>query len=170
MKATLTFEGKTVEVEIAEDEARKIFGEPKTGWERVEKGACYYTLLNVSGLTVANRKEMEVRADIATYNQGIYFSDSDLANDQARAISLWLRIKRWAAEHCEPVDWSDEEEEKFYIHFNNLVGSFEVGNCRYLRQSFCIYFDTQTHANQCIEEFRDELTWYFTKCRDRMDG
>ena len=31
MKATLTFEGKTVEVEIAEDEARKIFGEPKTG-------------------------------------------------------------------------------------------------------------------------------------------
>lgn len=41
MKATLTYEGKTVEVEIAEEEARKIFAEPKkTGWtDRRDKDA-----------------------------------------------------------------------------------------------------------------------------------
>lgn len=33
-----------------------------------------------------------------------------------------------------------------------------------------VLFDTRNHAEQCIEEFRDGLTWYFTECRDRMDG
>lgn len=167
MKATLTFEGKTVEVEIAEDEARKIFGEPKTGWERCRVGNEYYYFDSWFGGGCTNE---EGGVDNERYKQGNYFADEQLANDQARAVSLWLSIKRWAAEHCEPVDWSDAGEEKFFIRFNNLVGEFEVGNCCYLRQSFCIYFDTQTHANQCIEEFRDELTWYFTECRDRMDG
>ena len=168
MKATLTFEGQTVEVEIAEEEARKIFEKPKTGWERVEPGQCYCYI--TGGGFVPPEKEKQNESDTFYYNNANYFADRDLANDQARAISLWLRIKRWAAEHCEPVDWNDQGEEKFYIRFNNRVGSFEVGNCCYLCQSFCIYFDTQTHANQCIEEFRDDLLWYFTKCRDRMDG
>lgn len=170
MKATLTFEGKTVEVEIAEDEARKIFGEPKTGWERVEKGASYYTLLNVSGLTVANRKEMEVRADIATYNQGIYFSDPDLAKDQARAISLWLRIKRWAAEHCEPVDWKGRSDKYSFCWDYMEKRVCVLGVSIVCRTAFAVYFDTPGHADQCVEEFRDDLIWYFTKCRDRMDG
>ena len=177
MKATLTFEGKTVEVEIKEDEARKIFGEPKTGWERAEKGDSYYTLLNVSGLTVASRKEMDVRADIATYHQGIYFSDPDLAKDQARAISLWLRIKRWAAEHCEPVAWQpgdDGWEYKYGIMWSltDMSGERRIRPAIQdsTRQFGNVYFDTEEHANQCIEEFRDELLWYFTECRDRMDG
>ena len=168
MKATLTYEGKTVEVEIAEEEIRKIFEKPKTGWERVEPGQ-YYCYISGGGIVAAEEDERDESDDLY-YDNVNYFADRDLAKDQARAISLWLRIKRWAAEHCEPVAWNDPGEEKFYIRFNNLVGELEVGNCCYLRESFCIYFDTQTHANQCIEEFRDELTWYFTECRDRMDG
>lgn len=177
MKAILTFDGKTVEVEIAEDEARKIFGEPKTGWERMDKGVCYYTLLNVSGLTVGSREEMDLGADIATYRHGIYFSDPDLAKDQARAISLWLRIKRWAAEHCEPVAWQpgdDGWEYKYGIMWSltDMSGERRIRPAIQdsTRQFGNVYFDTEEHAKQCIEEFRDDLLWYFTECHDRIDG
>ena len=170
MKATLTFEGKTVEVEIAEEEARKIFGEPKTGWERMDKGVCYYTLLNVSGLRAGRREEMNLGEDIATYRNGIYFSDLDLARDQARAISLWLRIKRWAAEHCEPVD-CEGRSGKYSFYWDYVAKQVRVSGVLFVyRTAFAVYFDTPDHAEQCIEEFRDDLLWYFTECRDRMDG
>lgn len=159
MKATLTYEGKTVEVEIAEEEARKIFGEPKTGWERV-KPSQYYCYISGGGLVAAEEEERDESDDLY-YVNGNYFADRDLANDQARAIELWLRIKRWAAEHCKPerifkIAWSDKK-----IRVWRTLGS---------REAFGVYFDTEAHAEQCVEEFRDDLLWYFTECRDRMDG
>jgi hypothetical protein len=32
------------------------------------------------------------------------------------------------------------------------------------------HFDTREHAKQIIKEFKDELIWYFTEFKDRMDG
>ena len=180
MKATLTYEGKTVEVEIKEDEARKIFGEPKTGWERVEPGQ-YYCYVSGGGF-VAEEEEERDESDDLYYDNVNYFADRDLANDQARAISLWLRIKRWAAEHCEPVVWGPGKDGFWHYKYGiswatsvagvNAAGSYEIvpGLQDSTRQFGNVYFDTEEHAKQCIEEFRDELLWYFTECRDRMDG
>ena len=169
MKATLTYEGKTVEVEIKEDEARKIFGEPKrTGWERVEPGQ-YYCYITGDGLVTAEEDERDELDDLY-YDNVNYFADRDLANDQARAISLWLRIKRWAAEHCEPMD-CEGCSGKYSFYWDYVAKQVRVSGVLFLyRTAFAVYFDTPDHANQCIEEFRDDLLWYFTECRDRMDG
>lgn len=172
MKATLTFEGKTVEVEITEEEARKIFAEPKkTGWERAEVGE-YYRYIYIS-----TGAEAGTRADDARYQEGQYISSYDLAFDQIRAIKLWLRIKRWAAEHCEPVAFKPESgrwRQKYGIQWALLGadGEHEIRPAIQdsTRQFGNVYLDTKEHAEKCIEEFRDELTWYFTECRDRMDG
>ena len=168
MKATLTYEGKTVEVEIAEAEARKIFEKPKTGWERVEPGQ-YYCYVSGGGLVAAEEDERDESDDLY-YDNVNYFADRDLANDQARAISLWLRIKRWAAEHCEPVDWNNLKSEKWYIFYSHPKTELLVGLYSTTEYAFGVRFDTKEHARECIEEFRDDLTWYFTECRDRMDG
>lgn len=180
MKATLTYEGMTVEVEIAEEEARKIFDEPKkTGWERCGVGNEYYYFDSWFG---GGRTNEEGGVDNERYKQGNYFADEQLANDQARAISLWLRIKRWAAEHCEPVVWGPGKDGFWHYKYGiswatsvagvNAAGSYEIvpGLQDSTRQFGNVYFDTEEHAKQCIEEFRDELLWYFTECRDRMDG
>ena len=167
MKATLTYEGKTVEVEIAEAEARKIFEKPKTGWER-EFGGSYYSICDTGVLE--NLDDEGGRDDEVLYTCGNYFADEQLAKDQARAISLWLRIKRWAAEHCEPVDWNKPQSLKYYIFYNYSETELRIGSYSTIEYAFGVYFDTQKHAKQCIEEFKDELTWYFTECRDRMDG
>lgn len=179
MKATLTYEGKTVEVEIAEEEARKIFGEPKTGWEREFEGS-YYSICDTGVLE--NLDDEGGRDDEVLYTCGNYFADEQLASDQARAISLWLRIKRWAAEHCEPVVWGPGKDGFWHYKYGiswatsvagvNAAGSYEIvpGLQDSTRQFGNVYFDTEEHAKQCIEEFKGELTWYFTECHDRMDG
>lgn len=165
MKATLTYEGKTVEVEIAEEEARKIFAEPKkTGWERAGIGE-YYQYIHISKDT-----EDGTRAEDDRYQEGRYISSYDLAFDQIRAIKLWLCIKRWAAEHCEPVDWENDIAYKSGIFYNYTTGEISASIVYSSRNAFGVYFDSLEHAEQCIEEFRDELLWYFTECRDRMDG
>lgn len=169
MKATLTFDGKTLEVEIAEDEARKIFEEPKkTGWEKVKPGQ-YYCYISGGGLVAAEKEERDESDDLY-YDNGNYFADRDLANEQARAIKLWLRIKRWAAEHCEPVDWEGRSD-KYSFYWDYVAKRVCVSGVLFVcRTAFTVYFDTPDHAEQCIEEFRDELLWYFTECSDRMDG
>lgn len=168
MKATLTYEGKTVEVEIAEEKIRKIFEKPKTGWERVKFDQTYYYISG--GGLVAPEMEKWNKSDYLYYNNGNYFTDKNLANDQARAISLWLRIKRWAAEHCEPMDWEGRSG-KYSFYWDYVAKKVRVSGVLFVcRTAFAVYFDTPDRAKQCIEEFRDELTWYFTECKDRMDG
>lgn len=168
MKATLTFEGKTVEVEISETEAQKIFNEPKkTGWEYDAPGEIYFHL-DRDG--VEKRRDSMNEPGKSLHRLGNYFTDDALANDQARAISLWLRIKRWAAEHCEPVDWKGRSD-KYSFYWDYVAKRVCVSGVLIVcRTAFAVYFDTPDHAEQCIEEFRNELLWYFTECRDRMDG
>lgn len=141
MKATLTYEGKTVEVEISETEVQKIFNEPKkTGWERAEVGE-YYRYIYIS-----TSAEAGTRADDGRYQEGQYISSYDLASDQIRAIKLWLRIKRWAAEHCEPVDWNNFESEKWYLFYDYINAELFVGLSKTTEDAFGVHFDTKEHA------------------------
>lgn len=168
MKATLTYEGKTVEVEISETEAQKIFNEPKkTGWERVKPKEFYFSICS-DGQVSADEDEGD-DIDKHWYTTGNYFSDEQLANDQARAISLWLRIKRWSAEHCRPMAWGNNVK-KYFIYYNIATDKVGVDSTKIVQGAFQVYFDTQENACKCIEEFKDELLWYFTECKDRMDG
>lgn len=170
MKATLKLEdGREIKVEISENDVENLTKpNKKTGWERVEPGQHYY-YINGSGLVTSEREEEDGR-DNLYYDNVNYFADRDLANDQARAISLWLRIKRWVAKHCEPVD-CEGCSGKYSFYWDYVAKQVRVSGVLFLyRTAFAVYFDTEEHVKQCIEEFRDELTWYFTECKDRMDG
>ena len=169
MKATLKLEdGREIQVELSDKDVDAIVKPKKTGWERVEPGQ-HYCYINGSGLVTSEREEEDGR-DNLYYDNVNYFTDRDLANYQARAISLWLRIKRWAAENCNPVDWNDVKAVKYYIFYNNATGIIDIGAIKYYRHSFNIYFDTEHHAKKCIEKFQDDLLWYFTEYKERMNG
>lgn len=169
MKATLKLEdGREIQVELSDKDVDTIIKPKKTGWERV-KPKEFYLCICSDGQVSADEDEGD-DIDKHWYIIGNYFSDEQLANDQARAISLWLRIKRWAAEHCEPVDWNKPQSLKYYIFYNYSETELRIGSYSTIEYAFGVYFDTQKHAKQCIEEFKDELMWYFTERRDRMDG
>lgn len=166
MKATLKLEdGREIQVELSDKDVEAITEKPKkTGWERAEVGE-YYRYIYIS-----TGAEAGTRADDDRYQEGQYISSYDLAFDQIRAIKLWLRIKRWAAEHCESVDWNNPKSLKYYIFYSHFETELRIGTYSTIEYAFGVHFDTQEHAKQCIEEFKDELLWYFTECRDRMDG
>lgn len=170
MKATLKLEdGREIQVEVSENDVKTLTKPDKrTGWERVKPKEFYFCIQS-DGQVSADEDEGD-DIDKYWYTIGNYFSDEQLANDQARAISLWLRIKRWAAEHCKPVNWNCQDIGKFYIFYNRPTRKVEVRTAQTLQDAFQVYFDTYEHAKQCIEEFRSDLLWYFTKCKDRMDG
>ena len=169
MKATLRLEdGREIKVEISENDVENLTkSDKKTGWERVEANCEYFLYADGQIETdVENYRSYDKRL----YELGNYFSNEQIANDQARAISLWLRIKRWAAEHCEPVDWEGCSG-KYSLHWDCMERRVCVSGVLFVyRTAFAVYFDTSDHAKQCIDEFRDELLWYFTECKDRVDG
>ena len=78
---------------------------------------------------------------------------------------MWRR----SAELCEKVNWRNPETKKYYIIYDYEDDELGVDFCIFGRGLEEIYFDTEEHAEQVIEEFKDELLWYFTKFQSRMD-
>lgn len=103
------------------------------------------------------------------YGFGDYFSSEELAKNVARAETLMRRIRRRAAEICEPINWEVLSTQKWYIYFDYNDNKIEISYIHHTRTPFNIYFDTDEHARQIIEEFKGELIWYFTEYKDRMD-
>lgn len=57
MKAQLICNGKTIEVEVANEQFEKLFADKKTGYERVNKGSHYYginAMINAQSYTEYN--------------------------------------------------------------------------------------------------------------------
>jgi hypothetical protein len=103
------------------------------------------------------------------YNVGNCFTSEELGKNIARYQSLDLRIRRRIAEICEPVDWKKRHLPKYEIVFDWITEKFTIYDAHnwHCGQWVC---DTEEHAKQIIKEFKDELTWYFTEFKDRMDG
>lgn len=58
---------------------------------------------------------------------------------------------------------------KYSIYYNYDIDSLRTSCTLFYRGLGEIYFDTKEHAEQVIEEFKDELIWYFTEFKSRMD-
>ena len=131
----------------------------KTGWEKPSYNKKYYTVS--SGFAEA-RDAYGTIDDIRDYGNGNYFTSKELAENIARYQSLDLRIRRRIAEICEPITTT----KAYTICYNG--NKIEVRHI--LRDYGGWRCDTYEHAEQIIEEFKDDLLWYFTEFKDRMDG
>lgn len=166
MKVQATYKGKTVEIDIPDEKLEELVKEQKkTGWEKLERSREYWYVTTSAGID--RNVEVGDVIDGWRYDCGNYFASKELAENISRYQSLDLRIRRRIAEICEPVirgtEWRynieyDYEDKHCIIH----------SGMKFAKSSW--YCDTREHAEQIIEEFKDELTWYFTEFKDRMDG
>lgn len=168
MKLTGTYNGKPIELELTEEqvEVLKQAEKKKTGWERVEKGERYF----INAIRVA-QEEMETgsSADNTRYEHASYFANETLVKNILTAQFLQRKLWRRSAELCEKVNWRNPETKKYYIIYDYEDDELGVDFCILGRGLEEIYFDTEEHAEQAIKEFKDELIWYFTKFKSRMD-
>ena len=168
MKLTGTYNGKPIELELTEEQVESLKPKRKnTGWERVEEGETYWIC---DGKSIAVVGEENLHYDDDLFSHANYFSDDSLAQNILRAQELQRKLWRRSAELCEKVNWRNPETTKYHIIYDyeddELCIDFLRAFGRGLEE---IYFDTREHAEQVVEEFKDELIWYFTKFESRMD-
>ena len=169
MKAKLIIEGKEIEVEISEEGYKKLqpSEEKKTGYERVPKSNSYY-YDNVKG-DVDTTTEDCYNVDNECYESANYYSSETLAENNTRADKLVRQLRRFADEHREHgVNLNNADTEKYYIYYDYVSNKFGVAFTFYARVFGVIYFDSEETANAAIDDFHDELIWYFTEYQDSL--
>ena len=169
MKAKLIIEDKEIEIEISEEEYKKLqpSEEKKTGYERVPKRGDYF---HESGKgDVESEIEDYYDVDNEYYESANYYSDKTVAENNTRADKLVRQLRRFSVEHREcGVNLNDTNTEKYYIYYDYVSNKFGVAFTFYARVFGVMYFDSEETANAAIDAFRDELIWYFTEYKDSL--
>ena len=169
MKAKLIIEGKEIEVEISEEEYKKIqpSEEKKTGYERVLNSDIYFY--------VSAKGEVESAVDSCDYiddkyyNSANYYLSKDVAENNTRADNLMRQLRRFSVEHRERgVNLNDINTEKYYVYYDYGNDALGVSLVSRTKNFGAIYFDSEETLNAAIDEFYDELIWYFTEYKDSL--
>lgn len=168
MKGKLLIDGKEIEVEISEEEYKKLQTtkkENKTGYERID-GHYYY----IEGLgNVLSFTDTKHETDDLLYETANYYSSKDVAENNARADQLMRQLRRFAAEHREnELDWNDVETAKFRIAYDSQNAKLKVERGYFLQSFGNVYFDSEKATEAAMDEFKDELIWYFTEYQDSL--
>lgn len=169
MKAKLLIEGKEIEIEISEEEYKKLHSseEKKTGYERVTESDIYFYTYP-SGC-VETTCETCYGIDDECYESANYYSDKTVAENNARADKLMRQLRRFSVEHREcGVNLNDINTKKFYICYDYENNELEATFTFVERVFGIIYFDSEKAINAAIDEFHDELIWYFTEYKDSL--
>ena len=169
MKAKLIIEDKEIEVEISEEEYKKLqpSEEKKTGYERVAKPSVYFYVSYNDKVDTTIEDCYDV--DDECYESANYYSSKTVAENNARADKLMRQLRRFAVEHRERgVNLNDVNTRQYCIYYdygNNTLGTaFTL--CAKTFGVIC--FDSDETALAAINEFHDELIWYFTEYKDSL--
>ena len=169
MKAKLIIEGKEIEIEISEEEYKKLQSskEKKTGYERVSESDIYFYTYP-SGC-VETTCEACYDIDDECYESANYYSDKTIAENNTRADKLMRQLRRFSVAHreCE-INLNDMNTKKFCIYYNYRDNELEPDFLFSEKAFGTIYFDSEETANAAIDEFHDELIWYFTEYKDSL--
>ena len=171
MKVELKVNGKTVQVEMTEEQLKElgvIKERSRTGYERVKKGEMYY-VINTKDDSMMNIKEFNDETDEQCYNIGNYYNDKIIAENNARADRLLCCLRQWQALNDRVINWKNKDIRKYTIRYDYAMNMFNV------IPNFCerclndVYFTTRETAQRAINVFKVELEWYFTQYKQRLD-
>ena len=169
MKVKLIVNNQEIEIEISEEDCRKlqITDKKETGYERVKQGAIHYYVDFIGDVT--DDYDDHNTWNDKSYDIANYYSDYTLAENNARADKLMRQLRRFAVEYREKeLDWKDTDTPKHVIYFDydiyNICADFSW-TFRYFGD---IVFDSAETAQLAIDTFRDELIWYFTEYKDSL--
>ena len=166
MKAKLIIEGKEIEIEISEEEYKKLYPS-ETGYERVAKDSDYF-YVNIRG-DVGTGIDNYCFADDKYYKSANYYSSDVVAENNARADKLMRQHRRFSVEHRKyKTNFNSINANRFYIIYQCEINEIKPYHTSYAIYFGAIYFDSEETAQAAINEFRDELIWYFTEYKDSL--
>ena len=134
--------------------------EEKTGWERAENYDTYYCVENNGD--ICERKEKDCTSDRWRYKIANYSTVKSKMEFKALRDNLLSRMQRWADIHNEEkIDWNNSEQRKYVIYYDYDDNRFGFTYNYYSRDLGQIYFTSEEIANQCLEEFKEELLEFY---------
>ena len=163
-RATIKINGKMTDVEIENGEITIIEQKEKmaTGWELTYTNYVVDTTGKVfDGLPPMNQ---------ARYNNANCFASKELAENISRMQTLQRRMFRWQANNDVPDICRKNDVTKYFFTFYTPLNRIEIVSTEYYYHGFLPYFSSKEKARECIEVFKDELTWLFKEFKWRMDG
>ena len=143
---------------------------PRTGYERVEKGSTYF--FNVASGDTSSTTEEKHIVDQDFYDNGHYYSDCKIAENNARADRLLRCLRQWQAQNDKAIsisDWENDQIDKYCITYGYGDENLYVDHYYSIRLPNTVHFTTKEKAKEAIEVFKDELLWYFTEYQQRLD-
>lgn len=163
MKAKLLVEGKEFDIEILDPELQKLLApNKKTGYERLEQGKTFYIQRSDGSVGCGCDHHNTICDDY--YVAANYYSDKTVAENNARADRLMRQLRRFAAEHRV----NNNPTDRYSIFYLKGIGlQLRRDGDSYLCGP---WFDSQDAGAQAINEFHDELIWYFTEYKDSLRG
>lgn len=166
MKAKLIIEDKEIEIEISKEEYKKL--QPsETGYERVSKRGDYFYESGKGDV----ESEIEDCYDVDNeyYESANYYSDKTIAENNARADKLMRQLRRFSVEHRKyKTNFNSINARRFYIIYQCEINEIKPYHTSYAIYFGAIYFDSEETAQAAIDEFYDELIWYFTEYKDSL--
>ena len=166
MKATLIIEGKEIEIEISEEEYKRL-QQSKTGYERVPESDVYFYTYPSGCVETACEDCCDI--DDEYYESANYYSDKTVAENNARADKLIRQLRRFAVEHRKyKANFNSINARRFYIIYQCEINEIKPYHTSYAIYFGAIYFDSEETAQAAINEFHDELIWYFTEYKDSL--
>lgn len=169
MKAKLIIENKEIEIEISEEEYKKLqpSEEKKTGYKRVPESDIYFYANSRGYVETACEDCYDI--DNEYYESANYYSDKTVAENNARADKLMRQLRRFSVEHREDgVNLNDINTAKFYIYYDYRGYKLESASTFSSEVFGTIHFDSKEATQTAIDEFYDELIWYFTEYKDSL--
>ena len=169
MKAKLLIDGKEIEVNISEEEYKKIQSpkKKKTGYERVLPDNEFYYATSrgciESGIDAYDYIDNEY------YESANYYSSPIVAENNIRADNLMRQLRRFAVQHREPgINFNNANTAKFYIICDYENDELRVNYTSCTKVFGAIYFDSREVANAAIDKFHDELIWYLNEYKGNL--
>ena len=169
MKAKLIIGDKEIEIEISEEEYKKLqpSEEKKTGYERVPESDIYFYVHSRGYVETASEDCYDI--DDEYYESANYYSDKTIAENNIRADKLMRQLRRFSVEHRgREVDFNSTETAKHYIFYDCIHNELDITFTFFARVFGMVYFDSEETAQAAMDEFRDELIWYFTEYKDSL--
>lgn len=166
MKAKLIIDNKEVEIEISEEEIRRMIV-PQTGYERVVEGKNYYYVDCEDVIDCVSEDNLD--SDQASYDCANYYSDKIVCENNARADRLMRQLRRFAVEH------NKMKTSRRTAHgFGGWVIKYDIDGLKtmLIHSTYFgdIYFDCEKTALAAIKAFEMELLWYFIDYKDSLRG
>ena len=172
MEITLTVNGKQVKATVDEREMKETMGhsKQKTGYERAGLRQCYYVVCE-NGLVRTEQRDWLTPIDDLMFVSANYYTDEDVAKNNARADALMRKLRRFAAEHGGCLSQKTNVTQGYFYHIwwdNVQKQPTWMGNDRQLCGA--VTFASKEDTIEAIKEFYTELVWYFTEYDPMPEG